>query len=180
MKSKFIFFLGLFLGMGSLLQAQVFNTSSALKPGNVSLGVEPSVYINGATDFNLFLHGRVGLTHNVDFGMKLGVMGNEVYLGGDVKFALSKMFSVSAGAHSWGDFGLDGTALLTFPLTIGVKLYTGLDADVVFANNTEIPLWIPLGLKIGIHRNIAFIFESEIRVTQVGSHFLGGGLNFYF
>lgn len=180
MKRLTLILLGLSLGLSSLVRAQVFTTSSALRPGEFSLGFEPSVYINGATDFNLFLHGRVGLTHHTDFGLKLGLMGNEVYFGGDVKFTLGKRFSISAGAHNWEDFGLDGTALFTFPLKRSVKLYTGLDADVVFASQTEIPLWIPVGLRIGLNRDIAFFFESEICVTHVGSHFLGGGLNFYF
>ena len=179
MKRLSVFFLTFFLGTGCLLNAQIFNTSSTLKPGDFSLGFEPSVYINGATDFNLFLHGGAGLTHNIDFGMKLAVMGNNVYLGGDVEFALGKRFSLSAGAHNWGNFGLDGTALLTFPLVKPVQLYTGLDADLVFAGDMEFPLWIPLGLQIGLNKNIVFIFESEICVTSVGSHFLGGGLNFF-
>ncbi len=163
-----------------LVHAQVFNTSSTLKRGQFSVGVEPGLYVNGATDFYLFLHGGVGITKNTDFGLKLGVLGNTTYIGGDVEFKLAKIFSLSVGAHSWGDFGLDGTALLTFPLTSGVKIYTGLDTDIIFANDVQMPLWIPVGLQIMMNKNMAFIFESEINVTDVGSHFLGGGLSFFF
>ena len=169
---KKLFVLIFVLGLSTIfVQAQVFNTSSTLKRGQFSVGIEPGLYINGSSDFNLFLHGGVGITHNTDFGLKLGVLGNETYIGGDVEFALAKIFSLSVGAHSWGDFGLDGTGLLTFPLTSGVKIYT---------NEVQVPLWIPVGLQIGMNKNMAFIFESEINVTDVGSHFLGGGLSFFF
>lgn len=179
MKKLTVLFIAL-VASATLVHAQVFNTSSTLKRGQFSVGVEPGLYINGASDFYLFLHGGVGITHNADFGLKLGVLGNTTYIGGDVEFNLAKIFSLSVGAHSWGDFGLDGTALLTFPLTSGVKIYTGLDSDIVFANDVQVPLWIPIGLQIGMNKNMAFLFESEINITDVGSHFLGGGLSFFF
>jgi hypothetical protein len=99
-----------------------------------------------------------------------------------VEFALGRRFSLSVGAHGQGNFGLDGTALFTFPIKSGVRLYTGLDTDILFYDNddVQIPLWVPLGLEIGMSNNMKFIFESEICLTDVGSHFLGGGLNFYF
>jgi hypothetical protein len=163
------------------LEAQVFNTSSTLKPGRFSAGFEPGIYLNGGNDFNLFLHAGAGIARSVDFGLKLGLMGNNVYIGGDVEFALGRHFSLSAGAHSWGDLGLDATGLFTFPIGGVAKFYTGLDADVVLAEgDTQLPLWLPIGVEIPLKKYILFMFETEIRLTHVGQHFIGAGLNFLF
>ena len=173
---------GLFLAtcIGTLVSAQVFNTSSTLRPGNFRLGIEPGLYVNGL-DFNLFLHGGIGITHNVDFALKLGLMGDQVYVGGDVEFQLQKWFSLAAGAHVHNHFGLDAMGILTFPLTGTVNLYTGLDADIDFPDSgIQVPVWIPLGLEIEMKRNLRFLFESEINVTSQNRHFIGGGVNFLF
>jgi hypothetical protein len=163
------------------LNAQVFNTSSTLKRSQFSAGFEPGIYINGGNDFNLFLHAGAGLTQSIDFALKLGLMGNNVYIGGDVEFALGKHFSVSAGAHSWGDLGLDATGLFTFPIAKSARFYTGLDADIVLAEgDTQLPLLLPIGLEIPLKKYLLFIFETEIRLTNDGHHFIGGGLNFLF
>lgn len=178
---KLFLVLGICILISGHATAQVFNTSSTLKKGTFSAGFEPGVYINGDTDFNLFLYGGAGLGRNMDFGLKLGVLGNEVYFGGDVEFSLSRNFSLSAGAHSYGNFGLDFTGLLTLPLGNSVNLYTGLDADIVFAEpDVVLPLWIPVGLEIPLRSNMLFLFEAEISVTDPGRHWLGGGLNFLF
>ncbi len=163
-----------------LASSQVFNTSSTLNKGQFSFGVEPSFYMNGDNDFNLFLHGGFGLTNGMDLAVKLGALGNEEYLGADIEFPISSSFSLSAGVHNYYDFGLDGTLLYSHKLQSGVDLFAGLDTDIVFADDTEIIFWIPLGLEVGIQKNMSFILESEICLTDIGSNFLGGGLCFYF
>ncbi len=161
------------------MHAQIFNTSSTLKPGRFNVGFEPGIYAGGDADFTLFLHGGVGLTKGADLGLKLGVLSGNVYFGGDVEFCLNRYFSFSAGAHSWGNFGLDFTGLVTLPIRNVAKFYTGLDADIIFSEpDTKIPLWIPLGLEIPLRSNMYFHFETEINVSEYGSHFIGGGLNF--
>jgi hypothetical protein len=169
----------IFISLG--LSAQIFNTSSTLKRGKFSAGFEPGIYAGNGSDFTLFLHGGIGITSGTDLGIKIGVLNNDTYVGGDVEFSLGRIFSLSAGAHSWGNFGLDATGLFTFPIKGGVGLFTGLDMDIVFEeDNTEIPLWIPIGVDIKMRSNMSFIFEAEINITDYGQHFLGGGLNFYF
>jgi hypothetical protein len=178
MKRIYFFIVSVFT-IFSALNAQIFNTSSTLKTGQFSAGFEPSIYINGGNDFNLFLHAGAGITHSVDFGLKMGLMGNNVYIGGDIEFAFGNHFSLSAGAHSWGDLGLDATGLFTFPIASSSKLYTGLDADIILAEgNTLFPIYLPIGFEIPIKKYILFIFETEIRLTPEGHHFIGGGLNF--
>jgi hypothetical protein len=177
---KAALFICLFLFLGLGLYAQVFNTSSTLGRGRFSAGFEPGIYVSG-NDFTLFLHGGVGITQSVDFGLKLGLLSGSTYIGGDVEFGVGKYFSVSAGAHSWGNFGLDATGLFTLPIAGVAKIYTGLDADIVLAEgNTYMPLWLPIGLEIPIRKSILFVFESEICLTNNAQHFIGGGLNFIF
>lgn len=163
------------------LQAQVFNTSSTLKLGQFSAGIEPVLYINGGNDLNLFLHAGVGIASNIDFGLKLGIMGSDLYFGGDVEFSLNRYFSVSGGAHVYNDLGLDVTGLVALPLGSTASLYSGLDTDIVIADGGPyLPLWIPLGLEIPIKKHILFYFETEILLTNYGTHIIGGGVSFVF
>ncbi|MBN2486623.1 MAG: hypothetical protein JXB34_11675 [Bacteroidales bacterium] len=177
MKKLFILALVFFTFSAS---GQVFNTSSTLKRGRFSVGFEPGFNINGGSDFTLFLHGGAGLTKGADLGIKVGLLRDETYIGGDVEFALGKRFSLSVGAHSYYELGLDGTALFTFPLKNGVSIYTGLDMDIDFYDEVQLPIWAPIGLEVNMGKNMRFLFEAEINLTDVGYHFLGGGLNFYF
>ncbi|MBN2524138.1 MAG: hypothetical protein JXB24_12770 [Bacteroidales bacterium] len=177
---KKIIFLTCLCSFITIGNAQVFNTSGTLKPGKFSAGFEPGVYVNGETSPNLFLYAGAGIVNGLDFGLKLGLFEHDIYFGGDIEFALGKVFSLSAGAHSWGDFALDATGLLTFQLGKAVDLYTGLDMDVIFADDTLIPLWIPIGIEVPLKSYMLFLFETEINVTDVGSHYIGGGLNFLF
>jgi len=178
---KITFFLLLSSITTTGLFAQIFNTSSTLKLGQFSAGIEPTLYINGGNDFNLFLHAGAGITSDIDFGVKLGVMGDNVYLGGDVEFSLSRYFSVAGGAHVYGDFGLDATGLVTLPLGNTADIYSGLDLDVDFAGGgAQFPLWIPVGIEIPVKNYILFYFETEIRLTNYGSHIIGAGVSFLF
>jgi hypothetical protein len=160
--------------------SQIFNTSNTLKPRLFCVGFEPGLYVNGGADAYFFLHGGVGISHRVDLGAKIGLGGNKPYIGGDVKFAFGKIFSLTAGAHSWGNFGLDVIALFTIPVSKRTNLFTGLDSDINFADNIEVPVWIPVGIDISIQKSIYFIIETEINVTSNWGHFFGSGLNFVF
>ncbi|MBN1952918.1 MAG: hypothetical protein JW801_17065 [Bacteroidales bacterium] len=178
---KILFSLLIIIAMGLNSKAQIMSTSSTLGPGHFSLGIEPGIYATGGVDFNLFLHGGIGLTSNADLSMKLGLLGNAVYVGGDVEFALSKRFSIAAGAHNHGVFGLDFTALATLPLG-PARLYSGLDSDLNFITNNDLQaaLWVPLGLELPLKRQMIFYFETEINLTPAGSSFIGSGLSFLF
>jgi len=176
---KLLIFLAL-LAFTSSLFSQVFNTGQTLKPKKVSLGVEPGVMVNGTSEFIMFLHGGVGLKSGIDFSAKVGVLGPENYFGADVEFALPHRMSFAVGAHQFGDFGLDGAFNITFPLRSDTRLFTGLDSDINFnEDKTRILLWLPLGIEIGIRKNMNFIFEAEIGLNDPTYHFIGGGLNFY-
>lgn len=163
------------------ISAQVFNTGQTLKPKKFSLGIEPTVLINGNANFILFMHGGYGLTKGIDFGLTVGVLGNSNYFGADVEFAVGRQMSVAFGAHDFGVFGLDGTFIATIPIRKDVRLFTGADLDINFpANNTQFLLWLPIGVEVGLRSKMSFIFEAEIGLTDPAYHLIGGGLNFYF
>lgn len=176
---KFLVIIAL-IAISSYSFSQVFNTGQTLKPGKFAIGVEPGVMVNGNSEFIMFLHGGVGIKRGIDLSVKAGVLGPMDYFGADVEFALNRRISFAVGAHQFGDFGLDGTFNITFPIRNDTRIFTGIDSDMNFnQDKTRILLWLPLGVEIGIRKNLNFIFEAEIGLNDPAYHFIGGGLNFY-
>jgi hypothetical protein len=167
------------------LQAQVFNTAQTLRQGAFALGLEPAIYdLEGDNETALFLHGGYGISRGLDLGIKLGLGMEETYIGADLEWmlrALSPYISISAGAHMFNDVGIDGTLNFTFPLNKQLWLYSGLDLDIVFAeNDTFIPFWLPVGLEVAIRRNMTILLEVEIALNEEAYNIFGGGIQFYF
>jgi len=178
---KKLFIIPLLVILTQFSFGQVFNTGQTLKAKTFSVGFEPAVLINGSNEFMLFLHGGFGLRSGIDFGLNVGVLGPETYIGADVEFTIAKRISLAVGAHDFGVFGLDGTLNFTIPIKSGVRLFSGLDLDVNFPEpETQFLLWLPVGLDIGIKKNMSFILEAEIGLTDPAYHLIGGGLNIYF
>ena len=93
----------------------------------------------------------------------------------------SPFISLTAGAHSFGDFGLDGTFNLTFDPNENLSLYTGLDLDIVFAEaKTVVPLWIPIGLSFRYNRRFDVLAEFSIGLNDYAQNLFGGGARYYF
>ncbi len=161
--------------------AQIFNASGILKSGEASIGFEPSMLVsNGSNEFLMFFHAGVGVGRNIDLGAKIGAFGDETYYSGDVEFGISKNLSLSAGAHHFHDFGLDGTANVTVPLASGTKLITGLDMDINFGDETTIPLWVPIGIRVAVGNGWSLIMEAEIELTDEAYHYFGIGMAYGF
>lgn len=159
-------------------KAQVFHSAQTLKKGSLSAGIEPALLIGG-NDLYVFFHGGYGIKNDLDFALKLGV-GNSNYIGADLEFGLQKNISLTVGAHSFGDFGLDGAVLFNIPIKGDVLLITGFDADINFGNDVYVPFWIPIGLEIYLKKSTSLLFETEIGLTDPAYHVIGGGLAFYF
>jgi hypothetical protein len=169
----------------TLLHAQVFNTAQTLRTGTFNLGLEPTIYdMEGDNETSLFIHGGYGINRGLDLGIKLGLGMDETYFGAELEWMLrgiSPYVSVSAGAHMFNDVGIDGTLNLTFPLSKQLWLYTGLDLDVVFAeNDTFIPFWLPVGIEVGLRKNMTLLLEVEVGLNDEAYNIFGGGINFYF
>lgn len=159
--------------------SQVFNTGQTLKKGTIVLGLNPIFYGN---DFGIYFHGGIGLKQGLDLGAKVGLGAGGNYFGADLEWAISAgkpHISIAAGGHMQGDFGIDGTINLTLPLTKSVYLFSGGDMDINFGNPVSFPLWIPIGLQVGLTKQMNIILEGDIGVLDAGSIF-GGGLNYYF
>jgi hypothetical protein len=168
--------------------AQVFNTASTLSPGKFSVGINPMVYNE---NFGLFLHGGVGIKSGIDLGVRYGFMEYDDYFGADIEWSLlagKPSLSLVTGAHKFHDTGLDLGLNLSFPITSGVQMYTGLDMDIIFGedyrgeNQTYTPVWLPIGVEIPLKSNISFMFEAEIPLNNepYGEEIFGGGLAIYF
>jgi len=168
---------------------QVFNTGQTLKKGVFSLGIEPALHIDGgANGVILFGHAGYGIKSGLDAGVQVG-FGDRQYFGANLEFALGNKISLAVGAHDFGSFGLDGTLNFTIPLKSDLRLYGGIDTDINFIKGTndegksettlQMPFWVPIGLEVGLSRNMSLLFESEIALNDPAYHVIGGGLNFY-
>jgi hypothetical protein len=163
----------------SLSNAQVFNTGKTLKKDVFSLGIEP-VFYSDAGGFMLFLHGGYGIKSGIDLGIMAGFLNGE-YIGANLEWGLGKHLSLTTGAHMYGDFGLDGTLNITFPIRHDSRIFTGFDADILFPDgDVLLPLWIPVGVELGLRDNMSFILEGEIPLTSAAYLIFGGGINLYF
>jgi hypothetical protein len=164
--------------------SQVFNTASTLKPGRFSIGLNPVVYDNYNNEFGLFLHGGVGIVPKVDFALHYGIFRYEDYFGADIEWNIlsaKPSLSIITGAHKYYDAGLDLGLNLSFPITAGAHIYTGVDADINFGDHeTYAPVWLPVGVEISLKSRVAFLFEAEIPLSESAWTIFGGGVAFYF
>ncbi len=179
----------LLLLLSTPLFAGTFGTAGLLRPGHFAFGLEPS-FAFSPSEFMLYLHGGVGLTRSADLDVQLG-LGSQTYFGANVEFGLihdtrrSPGLSLAVGAHGASNFGLDGTLLLSnrFPT---FSLYGALDMDMEFVDTGTdtsevlVPLYFDLGVAIPVARQMDFLLEGDIGLTDVANSGLSGGLMFYF
>ena len=168
---------------------QIFSTGQTLKAGTMSLGLEPTIIGN---NFGFYMHGGYGLSAGSDLGIKLGFGNGNAYFEGNVEWALlskNPFLSVTTGAHYNGNFGFDGGATLTFPVS-RIFLSTGIDANLNFWSadvdgdgdtelQTNVPLWLPFGLEVYLKDHMSIIVEAEVGINNA-STIVGGGLCIYF
>lgn len=190
---KLILSISLLVAVISSSNAQVlFHGAETLKKGNWQIGINPVVETEWDNDFALFFHGGYGLGNNSDLGVKLGLgWWNETYFGLDYEKTLllgKPSVSVAGGMHFFNDFGLDLTALVTFPIN-NVRIATGLDADIVFGEDangdTEVytPIWLPIHLEVYIKKQISIVVEGNVSLNNDEPYSwttFGGGVNIYF
>ena len=160
-----------------LLQAQIFGTGQTLRKGKTSIGLNPSVYqFEGKDDFYLYLHCGHGIRRGMDLGIKLGLLGEETFIGADLEFNLhrtSPFISFGTGAHSFHDVGLDETLNITIPLGSGLDLYSGFDMDIEFVEpETLTPMWLFLGFEINFQDvQICYLKLKSSSMKRLGIFF---------
>lgn len=161
--------------------SQVFNTATTLKPGKVSLGLNPVVFND---DFGLFLHGGIGIVNGVDLAVHYGFLNYNDYFGADLEWRLlsgKPSLSLITGAHKIYDSGLDLGLNLSFPIASKFQLYTGLDSDINFGSGHNYSqVWLPIGVEIPLKSKMSFMFEAELPINEDAYSIFGGGLAFYF
>jgi hypothetical protein len=164
-----------FAGM-AFAKAQVFNAGTGLRGNAVSLGFAPTLY---NSNFMLWMHGDIKLKPGADLIARIG-FGGENYFGGGFKFGLLKRLAISAGAHYYGDVGLDGTMILNIPIKGDAAIISGLDLDILFPDDIEIPVWLPVGLDVKLSTAISVMLEGDIGLTDNAGDIFGGGLIVFF
>ncbi|MCD4812235.1 hypothetical protein K8S19_00860 [bacterium] len=185
---SFLTVLMLTCSLSQTLSASVFGTAGTLRPGHLSLGLEPQIFFSPST-FMFWLHGGIGLTRSIDMDLKLG-MGNNTVFGADVEFMLvpdtrrTLGVSFATGVHGSSNLGLDATLLISNNFRT-FTLYGALDADIEFVEiNNENEIWLPMYATIGVAipfaRRAEFLLEGNIAVTDSASSNLAGGVAFYF
>lgn len=169
------------LGISSV-NAQVMNTGQLLSPGKFGLSIAPCFY-NDHGGISLDLNAGYGLTRSVDLNFNFN-LGRGNYFGADVEWALLRGkpgLSLTTGAHIQEHVGLDFTLNLAFPIQSAI-IYTGVDTDIDFNRHgdTYIPAWFFIGPEIYFRRNLSFIMELDINLTDNAAHMLALGLGIYF
>ena len=160
--------------------SQTFNYGKSFGQGNFALGVAPAVHKGGPSNgLNLFLHAGYGLKQGVDLALKFG-LGREYYFGAELEWGLLRFLALTTGLHSFGHFGLDAGLNLSFPIRSDTRFYTGIDMDLIFADQLQAPFWLPVGIELGLRRDLYFILEGGIGLNPEAWHIIDLGINIYF
>lgn len=166
-------------------QDGMFGDAQTTEFKRFSLGVQPIIYTQPDTDFMLMLRGAYGIQPELSFHGKAGVFGDEIYVGGHIKYRLLSelqypiTLSLVGGAYMFNDIGLKLGGILS--RNFGqFSLYSGLSFEPYFAVPAQGPLLIPIGVDIPVTPQTTFIFEADLAVNEVGRPYqaLHFGLNF--
>lgn len=159
------------------IKAQVFNSDVNLQKGGWFLGLEPVYIVNN--NFMFFAHGGYGIKSGINLDLNAG-FGNGDYFGADLKWALIRHVSLNTGFFIQnGTAGLNGCLNLSIPIRSDIRLITGAHLNVDFPNSgIDTHFWVPVGVDIGLRKNMGLILEGEIGFKSDSR--MGGGLAFYF
>ena len=171
---------------------QLFSTGMTLESGAISIGINPALYPEGNSNTAFFFHGGYGLGGGSDIGMKLGFGNGSTYFGLDFEkmvYAGKPYVSLAIGGHVQNHFGLDGRALITFPIK-ALYLTSGIDMDLNFVTwdtdgdgndelDMQMPVWLPIGFEYYIKKQFSIVFEAEIPLSNATTY-VGGGISVYF
>jgi hypothetical protein len=136
------------------LFSQTFNDGKILRPGNISVAINP-VLENKLP--GVYFRGGYGI----------------------VKSKRKMDISFYAGAHALKNYGLDVGLAAGFTLNTHMTFFTGLDADLNFNINHDRFFWLPLGLKIYLSPRTRFILEGDLPLVEFAPGIVGGGFAFY-
>jgi hypothetical protein len=177
-KTIILIFLGILSHTGF---SQVFNTGNLTDQGKFSAGVAPAYFINGNSGTPLLLlYGNYALRNDIGLNLKIGSSLSKAYFGAAMTWGLGSNFTLGTGVHNFDYFGIDANLNYNIHLSKDSRLFTGLNASVLFESDTRLPLWVPLGVEVQIKDKLSFILETEIAVTKPAYHIISAGVAYYF
>lgn len=174
------------------LKAQdgVFSDARTLESEQFTLSLQPIIYTQvGNDDFMLMMRGAYGITSDFTLHGKIGVLRDDTYFGGHLKYLLARepynplSFSLLAGVYSFGDLGLKLGGVISKEVET-FSLYSGLLFEPMFIDPDVVaPLLLPIGVEIPVSDGQAnFIFEVDLSLNDDSEFYeaLHFGINLYF
>jgi hypothetical protein len=132
-------------------QDGIFSNGNSFKKSRIAATVQP-VFLTEADDFILFFRGRYGLSSYRDLSVKLGMLGESVFIGGHLEEPHLKsdeypiMTFFQYGVQYWNDLGLKASYNIRYQVN-EFNIYTGLLYQPFFGDSSLHPFLIPLGIS---------------------------------
>lgn len=143
----------LFIAFTGTLSAQdgVFSNGQSFQKSRLAVSAQP-VFLTEIDDFMVFFRGRYGLSDYRDLSIKLGMLGESVFIGGHLEEPHLKsdeyplMTYFQYGAQYWNDLGLKVSYNIRYQIN-EFNIYTGLLYQPYFGDSSSHPFLVPLGLS---------------------------------
>lgn len=165
--------------------SQLQNTAETLKKGDAVVRLNGAIY---DSDFQFNAHGGYGIARGMDLEVRLGFGVGKTYFGADLEYLLSSKssndMSISAGFHTWNNFGIDLTGTFSTEITRKLNLFVAADFDFEFidegnSSSMEVFPYLILGFDLPLKKNIALDFEGDIGLGNNAPNKIVLGMNYY-
>jgi hypothetical protein len=171
-------------GVSSATSAQVFNSARSLPARTFVLTGAPVVFNNeGMNELALFAMGRYGVGNGLDFEFRAGFFEESTYVGGSIELGLraaAPFVSLMTGLHVQDALGFDGGLNIAYPISETLDVYGGLDFDLVFDEDPDLPTWLNLGVDVMFIEQIHFLAEFNLGLNEISPNIWGAGFVFHF
>ncbi len=165
----------------------IFGTSSLLRTGAFSLGVEPIFYLKGQDKFGFVGHVKYGLVPRFELLGDIGVQRGETYFAGGIEYSVLQDGGHGPGLSCRGSaFGNGGTSGVDMILNLSNKfsqitLYGAFDYRLLLEDNTDDLIYLVPGIRIPLRKNMSFMTEFGLNMNAGGNNsYVSGGLSFTF
>ncbi|MEZ4699813.1 MAG: hypothetical protein R2834_05755 [Rhodothermales bacterium] len=170
--------------IGSTAQAQVLNSARSLPGRTFVLAGAPVVFNNdGANALAMFVMGRYGVGTGLDFEARAGFFEDGTLVGGSVELGLRPgppYVSLMTGLHVQNDLAFDGGLNIAYPLSETLDLYGGIDFDLIFDDDPDLPTWANLGIDVMFIEQVHFLAEFNLGVNEISPNIWGASFVFHF
>ncbi len=168
----------------STASAQVLSSARSLPARTFVLSGAPVVFNDdGSNVIGLFVMGRYGSGNGLDFEFRSGFFEEATYVGGNIRLGLrpaAPFVSLMAGMHVMDDLGFDGGLNIAYPLSEMLDLYGGIDFDLIFDDDPDLPTWVNLGFDLMFIEQIHFMAEFNLGANAISPNIWGASFVFHF